>query len=342
MENDPIMSLRSAIEDLTTEIRTVRGAWTTGGFNVVHSSESIIADVSEDQDFPVSTQPVIDHGGITPNEPSAASVADINDDVEKAQQELDQLVLALCEKDAKLEAARNALTTTEQSVIELEERKRQLATEVEALEGTRCQFQIMQQESAALEEHLRAMKSEATGLEVKSRIIDSREEELRIGMGQVKNASELLRKLWPEWLCGEGLSHWKEFIERDVFSENSLPSFSLLFAAIHNYTASLRDPDNRILLDALRDLGRRLYQWLKDFGKSEESIAEIVEAWALAINTECEERCSIQVAAPGNPANNKWMSFTPRGGSAPDVASVRSWCVSDNQGRPIHRAEVTV
>ena len=81
MENDPIMSLRSAIEDLTTEIRTVRGAWTTGGFNVVHSNESIIADVSEDQDFPVSTQPVIDHGGITPNEPSAVLGADLNEDV---------------------------------------------------------------------------------------------------------------------------------------------------------------------------------------------------------------------------------------------------------------------
>jgi hypothetical protein len=48
------------------------------------------------------------------------------------------------------------------------------------------------------------------------------------------------------------------------------------------------------------------------------------------------------VANPGTQANNKSMIFTPKGGSSPDVVSVRSWCVIDQQGRPIHRAEVVV
>ena len=342
MENDPIMSLRSAIEELTTEIRTMRSAGSAGVSNADHSDTSIVADENDEQDFPVSTGCTIDHGGIDPNDQATASVADLNEDVEKAQQELDQLVLELGEKDAKLEAARNALAATELFLEELESQKTQLTTEVEAFERTKEQFQILQKERSAVEEHLRAMKSEEAELEAKSRLLSSREEEVRIGLEKAENAGELLNKLWPEWLCSEDLKHWKELIERDVFSSNAPPSFSLLFAAIHNYNASLRDPDNRIFLDALRDLGRRLYQWLRDLGKSEGAIAEVAEAWAAAINAECEERCSIQIAVPGNPANNKWMSFTPKGGSSPDVANVRSWCVSDNQGRPIHRAEVVV
>lgn len=342
METDPIMSLRSAIEELTTEIRSLRARTPADTSNAGHSDISIVASDNNDPVLPVFNQPAIDHGGTTPDDSTAALVADLNERVEEAQQKLHQLALELHENNEKLEVTRHRLTSTGQALDKLEEQKARLTTEVEAFEQTKEQFQILQQERAEVEEHLRVLKSEEVEFEAKSRLLSSREEGLRIGLEKVEHAGELMRKLWPEWLCGEDLRHWKELIEKDVFSENSPPSFSLLFAAIHNYNASLRDPDNRIFLDALRDLGRRLYQWLKDLGKSEESIAEIAESWASAINTECAERCAIQVAVPGNPANNKWMSFTPRSGSAPDVASVRSWCVSDNQGRPIHRAEVVV
>jgi len=342
MESDPIISLRGAIVDLTTAIRSMRGAGLDGASNASPSNEPIVASESADQNLPISNQTAIEPKGMTPNHASVTSVADLNEDVVKAQQKLDQLVLTLGDKDKKLEVTRHNLESTEQALGKLENQKAQLTEEVEYLERTKKQFQMLLQERSAVEEHLRAMKSEEAILESKSRQIASREDALRTGLEEVNQAGELMRKLWPVWLCVEGLKQWKEQIERDVFLDNSPPSFSLLFAAIHNYNASLRDPDNRIFLDALRDLGRRLYQWLKDLGKSEESTAEIVEAWAVAINTECGDRCSIQVAVPGNPANNKWMSFTPRGGSAPDVTSVRSWCVSDNQGRPIHRAEVAV
>ena len=342
MESDPIILLRGAIVDLTTAIRSMRGVGLDSASNAITSNETIVASESADQNIPISNQTAIEPEGMTLNHASVASVTDLNKDIVKAQQKLDQLILTLGEKDKKLEVTRHNLESTEQALGKLENQKAQLTEEVEYFERTKEQFQMLLQERSAVEEHLRAMKSEEAILESKSRQIASREDNLRIGMEQVNQAGELMRKLWPVWLCVEGLKQWKEQIERDVFLDNSPPSFSLLFAAIHNYNASLRDPDNRIFLDALRDLGRRLYQWLKDLGKSEESTAEIVEAWAVAINTECGDRCSIQVAVPGNPANNKWMSFTPRGGSAPDVTSVRSWCVSDNQGRPIHRAEVAV
>jgi hypothetical protein len=342
METDPIMSLRTAIEELTAEIRTMRGTGSAGASISSHSEESMDASESDDQELPVYNQAANDHGGTTPDDSTAALVADLNERVEEAQQKLHQLALELREDNEKLEVTRHNLSSTEQTLGELESQKAQLTEEIKSLEQSEKEFQILQQKCSVVEEHLRVLESEEVEFEAKSRLLTSREEGLRIGLEKVEHAGELMRKLWPEWLCGEDLRHWKELIERDVFSENSPPSFSLLFAAIHNYNASLRDPDNRIFLDALRDLGRRLYQWLKDLGKSEESTAEVVEAWAAAINAECEGRCAIQVAVPGNPANNKWMSFTPRSGSAPDVASVRSWCVTDNQGRPIHRAEVVV
>jgi len=342
MESESIISLRCAIEQLAVELRAMRGVWTSRISNEVHSDISIVAAESNDRNRSVYSQPIVDHGSTTPNDSFAVANADLVEDPESVQKELDRLFLLLGEKNKELQTTRHALTATEQALGDLEEQKALLTTEVEAFERTREQFQILQQERAEVEGHLRAMKSEETDLEAKSRLLASREEGLRIGLEKVEHADELMRKLWPEWLCGEDLKHWKELIERDVFSENSPPSFSLLFAAIHNYNASLRDPDNRIFLDALRDLGRRLYQWLRDLGKSENIIAEVAEAWAVAINAECKERCAIQVAVPGNPANNKWMSFTPKSGSSPDVANVRSWCVSDNQGRPIHRAEVVV
>lgn len=342
MEKDIIMSLLSAIEELITEIRTLRSAGSAGISTTNRPKYSVVADESEDHEICVLDSFTNDRGGIAQDNPAAALVADLNEQVEKAQQELDLLVVALGEKDAKLDAARNALSDTERSLDELEKQKARLTAEIEAFERKSEQFQFLQHERSAVEEHLRAMKSEKVDFEEKSRLLASREEELRIGLEKVEHAGEFMQKLWPEWLCGGNLKYWKELIERDVFAASSPPSFSLLFAAIHTYNASIRDPDSRILLDSLRDLGRRLYQWLKDLGKTEESIAEIAEGWASAINTECVGRSGIQVAVPGNPANNKWMSFTPRSGSAPDVAIVRSWCVSDSQGRTIHRAEVTV
>jgi hypothetical protein len=344
MESDPIISLRGAIVDLTTAIRSMRFTTDTDAIcaNSNHDNQSIVALESAESSIATISEPVLEHQGSEPIATAVASLAELNEEAGKAQQELDQIILALDTKETELATARNSLITYQQEVKELGERKSQLAKSIEEMERTNEQLQLAKEECAKLEARLKVLQSEESVIEAKSRQIASREDALRTGFEEVKQTEELMRKLWPFWLCAEDLKQWKEQIERDVFLDNALPSFCLLFAAIHNYNASLRDPDNRIFLDALRDLGRRLYQWLKDLGKSEESTAEIVEAWAVAINTECGDRCSIQVAVPGNPANNKWMSFTPRGGSAPDVTIVRSWCVSDNQGRPIHRAEVAV
>ena len=120
------------------------------------------------------------------------------------------------------------------------------------------------------------------------------------------------------------------------------PSACLLFAALHACSASEQDPDIRSLYDSLREVGKRLYAWLRDCGHDESDCASIATLWASAINSAFVGRVEIAVPVPGHAANSLWMLFKPRGGSSPDVVSVRSWCVNDGQRRPVHRAEVTV
>jgi len=342
MESDTEMSLLKAIESLTQEIRAMRGDALVQGQAAEVSPKAGDLALANRESGCSGVQSGPDPQKARPVGADAAELAEIREQVGKAQEELDDLVLALGKKEHELTAAQEACQLTERSVEGLESRKREMETAVAALEGLAAQRLSMQTEVAALQVRLASMKAEENQEQAALKELLAREEASRQAIEDARRAAELLRKLWPKWLSHAGLRTWKEALERGVFAEDSPPSFCLLFAALHSYSAAMRDPDNRILLDSLRDLGRRLYQWLKDQDQSEESIAEVVGAWAEAINGECEGKCSVQVAVPGNPANTKWMNFTPKSGSSPDVASVRSWCVIDSQGRPIHRAEVIV
>ena len=345
MDKELIIALQAAIEELAIEIRSMRGADSGAVSGVDISKRSTICSGEDslelkalDRDPEQILVPEIH----APTNIDLADLIRIRKDVLEAREEYDQVHRDLEEKDFKLADARQELQNLGQSVESMEARSRDLEIRLEALNELEVKSLKLQQELAEGDQRLQTIRTEENEFDARKGALLAREEELQVSMERTKHASELLRKLWPVWLCSEDLRHWKEVIEKDVFLENSPPSFALLFAAIHNYSASQRDPDSRILLDSLRDLGRRLYQWLKDLGEREESMAVIAEAWATAINAECGERCSVQIAVPGNPADAKWMNFTPKTGSSPDVTNVRSWCVSDNQGRPIHRAEIAV
>lgn len=158
-----------------------------------------------------------------------------------------------------------------------------------------------------------------------------------------EKASVLLRSIWPQWMRDDPVAEWKARIESRIFGADAAASLGLLFAALHTYSAAVRDLDPRTLHDALRDVGRRLYAFLRESqSASETECAQVAEQWAAAINQECAGRGEVEVPVPGNAANSQWMIFQPRGGSSPDVTSVRSWCVRDAQKRPVHRAEVIV
>ena len=336
VELTDLEGLRHTIDVLISEVRLLREARTGGaGFEATEERSSNDAiDESE----------ILAQSVVTPNvyNDEDATLADIRLNISKSQSELDQIVCELAERDVEKREMEKSVSQMQILIKELEERRRNLEGGLEALESQRRDCEILRQEASELTPRVQGMRGELDRLEGYRLELAQREQEALRGIEEGRHANQLLGRLWPEWLMSPGLRQWKERLEHDVFNPDAPPSFGLHFAAIHTYNAALRDPDARFLLDALRELGRRLYQWLKDLEIEEMTVAEHVETWAAAINAECDGRLSLQVASPGTQANNKWMVFAPRGGSSPDVLSVRSWCVVDQQGRPIHRAEVFV
>ncbi len=332
-----LLLLRRAIEDLTSEVRVLRES------RIAESGSDTLDEVLPEDDAEVV--PLIQSSPtqvLTLHSDEEATLADLRLNVAKSQEELDQIVRELARSDDEKRDLEKSLALLQAQLQDLEAKKSDLERELAALDASRREWETLRQEVANLTQHIQQMQGEADRLENRRRDFELREGEAQRGMEEGRHANQLLGRLWPGWMMSPGLQQWKGRLEQDLFNPDAPPSFGLLFAAIHTYNAALRDPDARFLLDALRELGRRLYQWLKDLDLDEMAVAEQVEMWAGAINTECEGRSSLQVANPGTQANNKSMVFAPKGGSSPDVVSVRSWCVIDQQGRPIHRAEVVV
>ena len=168
---------------------------------------------------------------------------------------------------------------------------------------------------------------------------DARREALRIEAEGLAQTRRLLVKIWPGFLLGEAFAAWKDRLETALLLDQTPAAPALLFANLHGYTACLLESDLKYLRDVLRDISRFLYVWLKEEGHGEHAACEIAQQWASAFNAECAGKCEIEVPEPGTPANNQWMTFPPRGG-APDVITVKTWCVKDAAKRVIHRAEV--
>lgn len=275
---------------------------------------------------------------------------------DKAQSELDTLVGKLSENEQRFQAAQKAIEsaqaaatsaaihkdTIEAEVARLHADAENLCEEIEKLTLKRQGLEADYKEAQKLLSEAQPIREQSEAVEAKLVELETRRAEFEGYKGVGESAHLLLERYWPSWLLTGALAEWKARIEAGVFEATSPPSFGLLFAAVHTYKAALQDTDPKTLHDSLRDVGRRLYAWLRDLDHSDADSANIAERWAQAINGDCAGRGEIEVPIPGNAANNQWMIFQPRGGSSPDVASVRSWCVRDAQKRPVHRAEVTV
>lgn len=267
-------------------------------------------------------------------EDAEARLRRLREDWTLASKEYENVIDETSAAEAKLESVRSEHTDLESQVKAQRQELDELRAEKERLGETA-------DEARKLVAQLPSIHARQAEAESKLARLSAQEAELAESARQGERSQQLLAKLWPTWLLGSDLAIWKDEIEQGAFDTNASPSFGLLFAALHGYNAALRDADPKALYDSIRDVGRRLYQWLEDRGLDPTAASDITEVWAEAINNEIAGRCSVQVAVPGNPATNQWMTFPPRGSSS-EVATVRSWCVFDAQRRPIHRAEVTV
>lgn len=264
----------------------------------------------------------------------------IEDEIKRTGENLTRDTTELSALQEKLRAANEELRRSQDA---LSAHKRSLQAANEELARTRSeQTALKRQANAELEQarknHQQVIKEYEA---VKARTERERTSSEAFQL-QIKEAAAIRERIWPPWMLTSEFATWKRDLETGLLASDSPPSNGLLFAAIHSHNAAMRDADPKILIDSLRDIGKRLYAWLRDRGLSEEQSAEASEEWGKAINNHCAGAAKVDIPRPGNAAEVSWMSFQPRGGSAPDVVSVRNWCVRDSQSRPAHRAEVIV
>ena len=118
-------------------------------------------------------------------------------------------------------------------------------------------------------------------------------------------------------------------------------SAGLLASLLAGYSFALRDPDDRNLADFIRDVGRRLFGWLRARGVDDYQAAELAKTVAEYLNRECAGRCEVEVPTPGGPPQAQTMAYLPSGNAELSVAAVQSWCVRGPKREVIHRAAIT-
>lgn len=270
------------------------------------------------------------------------NLIDLNARLQEKRIEIEELSHSVELKRKDLDAIGSQKAMLEKNVADLEHAEQQ----------ARFQLADLKSMKESLSEKVGELRSMAELADTVRSLAEEKDKALARESQSLERCEELqkrnvvnqvfLDRLWPHWLRADEMGEWKMQIESEIAGDNSSAAAGLLFAALHSFSAALLDEDPKSLHDSLRDVGRRLYAWLRELGRSAEEASDIAEKWALSINQECRGSVEVEVPVPGHAANNQWMIFQPRGGSSPDVLSVRSWCVRDALKRPVHRAEVTV
>lgn len=273
----------------------------------------------------------------------ARNTVHLRDMEEKLQQNAEQLAKTgteLADLENKVFSVKEDLSRSK-TALAAQKQALQEATE-DSTRKRAEQASILQQANRDLEQARKAHQGALKEYEALKAKMEQEQRRLESFHLQVKESTAIRERIWPSWMLSPEFARWKSDLEKAVLSPTPPPSTGLLFAAVHSFNAAIRDTDAKTLIDSLRDIGRRLYSWLRDLGLSEEQCADASEEWAKAINQHCAGAAKVDIPRPGNAAEVSWMTFQPRGGSSPDVVSVRNWCVRDSQSRPAHRAEVIV
>jgi DNA repair exonuclease SbcCD ATPase subunit len=277
------------------------------------------------------------------------ALADIRLEHEKARRELETTLeqskhaeAELLQRQQAVEAAKSARTEAESELAAVRAEIVKLKETLQQIEARRQELETAAAEAEGVIEQAEAISRDKADLETKLAALAAQETEYRGYREDYEATQRVLTRIWPEWLRDGALASWREQIEIAQFQAEAPASATLLFAALHGYRAALRETtDSRVLLDAIREVARRLYQWLKDQGKTENEAAEIAQSWAAGINRECDGKAEVEVPIPGDPADSTWMSFRPGASAMPVVVSVQTWCVRDSLKRPLNKAQIT-
>ncbi len=268
--------------------------------------------------------------------------------LEQAKAELQQVT---ADRDRTVED----LSRWEEAVAKASEQHHKLQTEAGAIE---LQLQRLAEEQRQVEFH-RAQYSEAVSqsermkaeiadreqnLSARESSIAQHEQEIATRSERLEGTRYWLESLLPTWLQEENIAPWQDALMDDAQHPRAASTAAgLLFSTLSLYTYAQRDTDVRAVADALRDVGRRLFAWLKERNYGDYDASMVAQSLAEHINRECSGRCEVEVPVPGSPAQNQTMLYQPRPGvSAQSVLAVQSWCVRGAKREVIHRAAVSV
>lgn len=277
-----------------------------------------------------------------------AELTELWQQIEKAKSELNSLTAKNEELGSGLSQCEDAIAKADlqhkQLIAENEAAKAQLQRASEAqrqIELQQAQYQEVVDRAQALQAELHAREQAILTAESS---LNEREKRITDRTARLEGTRYWLESLLPTWLQEESIAPWRDALLEDAQHPSvSSTSAGLLFATLSLYTYAQRDNDVRAVADALRDVGRRLFAWLKERNYGDYDASMIAQSLAEQINRECSGRCEIEVPVPGSPAQNQTMLYQPRPGvSAQSVIAVQSWCVRGAKREVIHRAAVTV
>jgi acetolactate synthase small subunit len=245
-------------------------------------------------------------------------------------------------REEKLDAIRRALELKTKELFDAEQLLREIQTRADAAQAT----------IADIERHTNQVRETSERLDERIREMDEREsnlierEKCAIDTLEVlAKRSDWVKSLLPRWSEDDDFSPARRAIIEDCkgSAEPESACAGLLAASLAGYSFALRDPDDRNLADTVRDVGRRLFAWLRVRGTDVSQAAELARTVAAHINKECTGRCDVEVPTPGGPAQNQTMLFQPRPGTSDQtVVTVQSWCVRGSKREVIHRASINL
>lgn len=292
-----------------------------------------------------------------PMPPSTLSpkVAKAEEDLTQLWQQIEQAKTELQTLTAKNEELASGLSQCEDAIEQADAQHKAIIAESEAAKLQIHRFAEEQRQIDLHRTHYQEIidRAQAAQVEMDARqqtlaageaALSQREQDITARGERLEGTRYWLESLLPAWLQEENIAPWRDAMLEDAqHPRASSTGAGLLFATLSLYTYAQRDTDARAVADALRDVGRRLFAWLKERNYGDYDASLVAQAMAEQINRECSGRCELEVPVPGSAAQNQTMLYQPRPGvSAQSVIAVQSWCVRGPKREVIHRATVTV
>ena len=292
-----------------------------------------------------------------PMPPSAPSpnVAKAEEDLTQLWQQIDQAKADLQRLTAANDEQAADLERWGNDIAKASEQHQRLAAEAAAAEvqihrlkeeqsqilAYRAKYEAVIEQAGIVQRELDAREQNVSANET---VLTQREQIVNERAARLDGTRYWLESLLPTWLREESIAPWRDAMMEDAQHPSaSSTAAGLLFATLSLYTYAQRDTDARAVADALRDVGRRLFAWLKERNLGDYDASAVAQAMAEQINRECSGRCELEVPVPGSAAQNQTMLYQPRPGvSAQSVLTVQSWCVRGAKREVIHRATITV